>query len=87
MTARSRQFSKVVNTGSKVLRCITCMQAAIPAPTCLLVLCGLPGAGKTSLCSSIVQAAARHGVHAVHVCFDEVYNDTGQTCKLKQGLA
>ena len=44
------------------------MSAATPvshdkdrAPVCLLVLCGLPGAGKTSLAQSLVAHAARQG--------------------------
>ena len=49
------------------------------APTCLLVLCGPPGAGKTTLARALVQLAAQlqqqehqPAVEVVHICFDEL---------------
>lgn len=42
------------------------------AETCLLLVCGLPGAGKTCLAQALAVEACRHGVEARHVCFDEL---------------
>ena len=51
------------------------------APACLLLLCGLPAAGKTTL----AQAMAQHAMHeapsslrVAHVCFDD-YQQAGST--------
>lgn len=53
-----------------------------PGRVCILVLCGLPGAGKSSLASELVETAAgtwggsgggggdSDALHAVHCCFD-----------------
>jgi tRNA uridine 5-carbamoylmethylation protein Kti12 len=39
---------------------------------CVLVLCGLPGAGKTSVCKHILESCVSvAGLRAHHVCIDE----------------
>jgi tRNA uridine 5-carbamoylmethylation protein Kti12 len=43
-----------------------------PALQCVAVLCGLPAAGKTTLCQGVVASSAARGVAAVHHCFDAV---------------
>lgn len=43
-----------------------------PALQCVAVLCGLPAAGKTTLCQGVVTSSAARGVAAVHHCFDAV---------------
>ena len=35
-----------------------------------LILCGLPGAGKTTLAEALVERARREGLDAFHACFD-----------------
>lgn len=42
------------------------------APVCLLLLCGLPGAGKTSLARALVDQAAQQGVDVRLISFDEL---------------
>lgn len=37
---------------------------------CIAALCGLPGAGKTTLCKGLLQTA-RHHLEIQHICFDE----------------
>jgi predicted ATPase len=50
------------------------------APACLLLLCGLPAAGKTTLARALAQRAhmdgASCGVRVAHVCFDD-YQQAG----------
>lgn len=46
--------------------------ASDAAETCLLLLCGLPGAGKTSLARSLAQEACQEGIEVRQVCFDEL---------------
>ena len=50
---------------------LTDQAGADKAQVCLLVLVGLPGAGKTTLARSLAQQAQECGVDARHVCFDE----------------
>lgn len=47
-------------------------QRVISAPVCLCVLCGLPGAGKSTLTRRILGAAAEHGWRAAVVSYDEL---------------
>ena len=35
-----------------------------------LILCGLPGAGKTTFAKALVERAKREGLDAFHACFD-----------------
>ena len=37
---------------------------------CIAALCGLPGAGKTTLCKGLLQTA-RHHLEIQHISFDE----------------
>ena len=46
-------------------------QDALVAHACLLLVCGLPGSGKTSFCRALV-AQGGLGAKWVHVCYDEV---------------
>lgn len=44
------------------------------APACVLLVCGLPGAGKSTLCHALVQHVAASRAYAVvHVCLDTVF--------------
>ena len=40
------------------------------ADACLALTCGLPGAGKTSLCKAL-SASSSSGISVRHVCFDD----------------
>lgn len=55
-------------------------QQGAKAPACLLLLCGLPAAGKTALARAMTQhvqlQAASCGVRVTHVCFDD-YQQAG----------
>ena len=43
------------------------------APACLLALCGLPGAGKSTLCRALVaHVAALQRLQCTCVCFDAI---------------
>ena len=52
------------------------------APACLLLLCGLPAAGKTTLARAMAQHAHTEGggcgMRVTHVCFDD-YQPAGST--------
>ena len=56
------------------------VQQDAKAPACLLLLCGLPAAGKTTLARALArhaeQESAGCGVRVVHICFDE-YQQAG----------
>ncbi len=53
------------------------------ASSCLVVLCGLPGAGKSFLANKLVEKSTLHSkqrlklsdVHAVNVCYDKIIPD------------
>lgn len=42
------------------------------ASAALLVLCGLPASGKTSIAHSLLRNSAEIHVHSLHVCFDSI---------------
>jgi GTPase SAR1 family protein len=58
----------------------TAQQQDTKASACLLLLCGLPAAGKTTLARAVAQHAQREGatcgVRVAHVCFDD-YQQAG----------
>lgn len=41
---------------------------------CVAALCGLPGAGKTTLCKALLQTA-QHGIQVQHIEYDELMRD------------
>lgn len=41
---------------------------------CIAALCGLPGAGKTTLCRALLQTA-KHGIQIKHISFDGFLRD------------
>jgi predicted kinase len=46
---------------------------AVQAPACLLALCGLPGAGKSTLCRALVaHVADLQRLQCTCVCFDAI---------------
>ncbi|KAL4457604.1 hypothetical protein ABPG75_012469 [Micractinium tetrahymenae] len=47
-------------------------QHAPRAPVCLLLLCGLPGAGKTSVARILAQQASQQGLEVRLISFDEL---------------
>jgi hypothetical protein len=51
------------------------LKVVVPLPersySFLLVLCGLPGAGKSTVCRHMIESAPP-GIHAIHLSFDEV---------------
>jgi len=40
------------------------------ADVCVALVCGLPGAGKTTLCKGLLQTV-RHQIQVKHICFDD----------------
>ncbi len=49
----------------------TCNDQAQNARICLALTCGLPGAGKTSLCNAL-SAYSKPDVLVRHICFDDI---------------
>lgn len=60
----------------------TATQNEAKAPACLLLLCGLPAVGKTTLARALAQHAQqqgyRCGVRVLHVCFDDFQQAGGR---------
>eukprot|EP01083_Nonionella_stella_P003904 11230_1 len=48
------------------------------ANTLLLILCGLPGAGKTSMCN-FLKTRRRENFNVAHICFDDIYSEISKS--------
>ena len=66
-----------------------CMSACLPANAtkeraaarqCIAVLCGLPGAGKTTFCRNLVRSCATPDVSVTHLYFDAILQDMAKAC-------
>ena len=49
-----------------------CEASQAQSEVCLVVLVGLPGCGKTSLCQQYTTLARARGVSCLHVCYDSL---------------
>ena len=49
-----------------------CEASQVQGEVCLVVLVGLPGCGKTSLCQQYITLARSRGVSCLHVCYDNL---------------
>ena len=65
-------LAKACSTGttSGWMRPDPCIKQADRARVCLALTCGLPGAGKTSVCKAIL-ASSKSDVLVRHICFDD----------------
>lgn len=57
------------------------------ASAALLVLCGLPASGKTSIAHSLLRNSAECHVHSLHVCFDSILTANMQAQAPEQSSA
>ena len=56
------------------------------ARQCIAVLCGLPGAGKTTLCRNLMRSCAMPNVSVIHLCFDAILRDLAKACSDPAGF-
>lgn len=73
-----------------------CMSACLPANAtneraaarqCIAVLCGLPGAGKTTFCRNLMRSCATPDLCVTLLCFDATLRDMAKACSDPAGFS